>query len=319
MFSKVNEPGTSICFAIMPSITHESLVALFRDCPALAPELVRGAGIALSGDFTPRITSAELVDLNPAEYRADVVVRLDKLGATAGVEHSNVEDRTTVAEAIIVEVQLNRDPGKRKSWPCYMAGVHARLDCLVTLLVIAMDRGVADWCAHPIVLDHNGSTIHPLVLGPQTLPRIKDFEQARKLPELAVLSAAAHGGDEDAAAIALAGVNACRGLDSQRGNRYHDFIMASLSEAARSALEKLMSAQGYQYQSEFAKKYVGEGLERGREQGLRDILLRLLVQRFGSVPESTRERVEQAKLDELDRWLDNVIPAATLADVFKPK
>jgi len=31
----------------MPSPTHESLVDLFRECPALAPELLRGAGLGL--------------------------------------------------------------------------------------------------------------------------------------------------------------------------------------------------------------------------------------------------------------------------------
>ncbi len=48
----------------------------------------------------------------------------------------------------------------------------------------------------------------------------------------------------------------------------------------------------------------------------RSILLKLLAQRFGDVAQSMRERVERAELGDLERWLDRVIPAETLADVF---
>ena len=298
----------------MPSFIHESLVDLFRHRPDLAPALMRRAGVELPDAATPRVTSAELVDLNPAEYRADVVVRLDQADGSA-------------AEAIIVEVQLERDGKKRQSWPWYMAGVHAKLDCLATLLVVTIDSGIAAWCARPIALDRNGSVIRPLVLGPETLPHITDFEQARQLPELAVLSAAAHGNEDDAAEIAMAGLSACSGLDSQRATRYADFILASLGEAARRALEELMSVHKYEYQSDFAKKYFNEGREEGRDEGLlegrkrerREVLLKLLTQRFGDIPARVRDRIEHADMDELQRWTERFVPAMTLMDIFDGK
>ena len=57
-------------------------------------------------------------------------------------------------------------------------------------------------------------------------------------------------------------------------------------------------------------------IERER-QTVRGLLLELLVQRFGEIPASARERIEQAGLDDLERWTRRVIPAAALADVFE--
>jgi len=283
----------------MPSITHETLVDLFRDCPALAPELLRRAGLDLGGGTTARVTAAAFTDLDPAEYRADVVIRLD------------LDDAPV--EAVIVEIQLDRDVKKRTSWPLYVAGAYARFGCPVTLLVVAIDDSVAAWCARPIPLDHNGSMTCPVVLGPRELPRITDVDHARALPELAVLSAAAHGAEEDAAELAVVALSACQGLDNKRATRYADFVMASLGEVARRALESFMSLHQYEYQSEFAKKYV----EEGSKNALREVLSEQLAQRFGDLSEALRARIDNAETDDLERWTRRIIPAATLADVFR--
>jgi hypothetical protein len=57
---------------------HEALLLLFRNRPTLALELLRDA---LHVEWLPaytevRIDSAELTDIQPAEYRADLVVLL---------------------------------------------------------------------------------------------------------------------------------------------------------------------------------------------------------------------------------------------------
>ncbi len=60
---------------------HEVLVELFRQRPTLAPELLTGAlGTRLPGYDGARVESAELTDLNSAEYRADNVVVLTDTG-----------------------------------------------------------------------------------------------------------------------------------------------------------------------------------------------------------------------------------------------
>jgi hypothetical protein len=70
----------------MPSLSHEALLLLFRNRPELAPELLRDAlHIALPAYSEVRIESAELTDVSPAEYRADMVVLLVDGKAVLGI------------------------------------------------------------------------------------------------------------------------------------------------------------------------------------------------------------------------------------------
>lgn len=139
---------------------------------------------------------------------------------------------------IIAEVQLSIEPRKRYAWPVYAMNLRAQLECPVHLLVVTVNDDVAKWAAQPIDLG-GGNTFVPLVIGPSNVPEIVDDEQARAMPELAVLSAMAHGQDEDftkAARIAAVAQRACSGLDTKRALFYFDLIELSLSEAARRAL-----------------------------------------------------------------------------------
>ena len=66
----------------------------------------------------------------------------------------------------------------------------------------------------------------------------------------------AHGETGEGATIAAAVLPAIQKLDD-RSRFYHDLVYHSLNEASRRALEVLM--KGYEYQSDFAKKYVAQG------------------------------------------------------------
>src|SRR5262245_3124163 len=99
----------------MPSTTHEALVLLFRNRPELAPELLRDAlGVELPAYAEARVESADLTELQPTEYRADLVVLL-------------VDGKPVLG--IIVEVQLQKDERKRFTWPVYASNLRARLEC----------------------------------------------------------------------------------------------------------------------------------------------------------------------------------------------
>ena len=188
----------------MPSASHESIVSLFRECPALGPGLLEHATAAsIPSGTTPRITSAEFPDLQPPEYRADAVVRLD-----------GKDDHPK--EIVIVEVQLDRKLRKRFVWPFYATGARARFRCPATLMVVAVDEAIAAWCAEPIEIGRCGNVYQPFVLGPSAIPEVTDVEQACRLPELAVLSAAAHGRGASGEAIGIAAVTACKALDNPR-------------------------------------------------------------------------------------------------------
>jgi hypothetical protein len=296
----------------MPSALHEALVMLFRECPRLGPMLLAPV-LHIKEPEAGRvaITSAEFAEIDPPEYRADVVVRVDGDGGSA-------------EDIFIIEVQLDIDAGKRISWPFYSTGARARFRCPATVVVIAVDERVASWCAQPIAMDRAGNVYRPAVIGPSAIPVIADIEQARQMPELAVLSGIAHGSEPGAESIGLAALAGCKRLDNSRADLYADLIFANLGEIARRALEALMAQHKYTYQSDFAKKYYGAGREEGREEGLeegieegrRDTLRELLELRFGELPADVTSRLEQADAELLSRWTRRVLTAATLAEVF---
>ncbi len=78
------------------------------------------------------------------------------------------------------------------------------------------DPDVAAWCAEPIETGIPGFVLRPPVLGRASVPVVTDPAEAARRPELAVLSAMAHGASELGAAIAAAVLPAIRELDEER-------------------------------------------------------------------------------------------------------
>jgi len=58
------------------------------------------------------------------------------------------------------------------------------------------------------------------------------------------------------------------------------------------------------------------GIAKGRAEGEIRSLMLLLELKFGTVPDEVRERVANANLEQLERWLKRVIPAENLGAVF---
>ena len=294
----------------MPSMAHEILVDLFKNRPSLAAEiLVEALGVALPAYTEARLASIDLTEIQPAEYRADVVVVL--------------LDNDVPVLVLIVEVQLALNPRKHFSWPAYVAVSRAIHGCPACLLVIAPDAAVAAWCAEPIETGSPGFILRPPVLGRETVPVVTDPAEAVRRPELAVLSAMAHGDTEHGAAIAAAVLPALRGLDDKRARFYYDLVYNSLNDATRRALEAMM--KGYEYQSDFAKKYVAQGRDEGRTEGRTEgraeeaarALLTVLRARGIAVPDAARERILALKDPErLERLLERAAVAPSLAEVL---
>jgi len=295
----------------MPSQLHAALLLLFRNRPTLAPELLEQAlHMELPVYTEARVESADLTELQPAEYRADLVVLLCDGKPVLG---------------IVVEVQLRRSARKRFTWPAYVAGLRARIRCPVCLLVVTTDDAVARWAARAIDLG-GGNSFTPLVLGPSGVPVVENRAQAGSDPELAVLSAMAHGRDADsgrALRIALVAMAASNGLDAERATLYFDLVAVSLSEAARKALREMDPAK-YEYQSDFAKHYIAigeakgevKGEAKGEAKGKAELLERLMAQRFGRLPVKARKRLAAATSKELDVYGERLLSVATLDEVF---
>jgi hypothetical protein len=299
-------------------MAHEILVDLFKNRPSLAAEILAEVlGAALPSYTEARLASTDLTEIQPAEYRADAVVVL--------------LDGEAPVQVVIVEVQLAIDLRKRLSWPAYVAVSRAIHGCPAHLLVVAPDPAVAGWCAEPIETGAPGFVLRPLVLRRSEVPVVTDLGEAARRPELGVLSAMAHGDDDEGAAIAAAVLPAIRRLDDDRSRLYLDLVYTSLNEAARNALEALM--KGYEYQSDFAKKYVAqgraegltEGLNRGLTEGLNKgrtdeaarNLLTVLRARGLTVSDAVRERIlAQRDPERLERWLEKAAVAASVAAVL---
>jgi hypothetical protein len=287
----------------MPSQLHEALLLLFRNRPTLAPELLRdGLHMELPDYTEARIDSADLTDIQPTEYRADLVVLLLRGEPVLG---------------IVVEVQLAADARKFFVWPVYVTNLRARLKCPVCLLVVTANEATARWASKPIEMG-GGNTFRPLVLGPSGVPEIIDKEEAQADPELAVLSAMAHGKDIDAgrsAQIALAAQFASRGLDADRSRLYLDLVFKALSEAARRELQMLDPAS-YEYQIEFARSYVAEGRAQGEMTGRAALVTKQLTRRFGTLTDAAKIQVSSASVEELDAIGERLLTAQTLEEAL---
>ena len=75
--------------------------------------------------------------------------------------------------------------------------------------------------------------------------------------------------------------------------------------------------KGYEYQSDFAKKYVAQGRAEGSADEAARALLTVLRVRGIEVPEAARERIlSQKDPERLERWHERAIVATSLAKVL---
>ena len=302
----------------MPSSLHEVLLQLFRDRPAIAVDFIAARLDSRWSDARRvELLDGDLAQLSAPQHRADTVLLLTCPGP---------DDRL----AVVLEVQLAVDPDKCFAWPVYLAGIRARLRCPAVLLVVAPDPGVRNWARRPISIGPSGDTMRPLVLGPDAVPVVTDVGAARKNIELAVLSALVHARGRKAIAAAVAAVAAVGGLaeegriDEERLKLSTDLIHAALGTKARRLLEALMR-EGYEYQSEFARKYVAEGkaagiaegTAEGRIAGKLEGLLTILAARKLPLSAAQRETVTACRdPGQFDRWIARAATADASDGIF---
>lgn len=283
----------------MPSSKHEAICEMFRSRPALAAEIVgRSLGVSLPRYREARIRSENVTDDRLAELRADAVIEY-------------WEKKRNFA--LIVEVQGDEDKDKLYSWPFYLMGLRYRLRCPVKLLVVCPVPAVARWASRPIDLDHPGMMLTPIVLGPDQIPQVIEPDDAARTPELAVLSAMAHGGRPDGAKTLESLVDAYGALDPDHRALYHDVVSAMLPQAARHHLETLMKLKNYEYQSDFARHY----FDNGKVEEAAKAVLMVLSGRGICVSPEIRARVTGCTdLAQLEVWLQRAVVISAAAELF---
>jgi hypothetical protein len=286
----------------MPSYLHELLLLLFRNRSGSAADLLRELDVELPEYDEVRVESSDLSNLRPAEYRADLVLFL-------------VHGSHKVL-GVVVEVQLGCDEDKSYAWPAYIANLRARHRCPACVLVIMMDDAVARWAGRSIELGP-GTRCHPWVVGPSNTPAVTELRDAEENVELAVLSAIEYGQNRDsplAARIASTAIVATAAIDAERSRLYLDLILISLAQSAPRAIEVTMNSLGYEYQSDFARRYVAEGKAEGRV----EILLKLLALRFGPLTDADQARVRVARDVQINDLAERMLTVLTLEEALGP-
>lgn len=287
-------------FLPMPSMIHESLLLLFRNRPTLAPEVLRDAlGVLLPAFTEARIESGDLTEV--VLYYQGVPVM-----------------------SIVVEAQLPSDEDNALAWPGNVVGSFTRYRCQACLLVVTIHRAVAARSAEPIVIGPNLS-LTPFVIGPSSAPVIAKAEMARAMPELAVLSAMAHGRSKAGLKVALAALAGAAGLEEERAMLYEDMVLSSLNKMARRALEAMMTSGNYETQSDFLKKYIAKGEAKGKvegkAEGIAKGVLTVFEARGLAIPDDVRQQVAASRdLAELERWLRRAVVVGAAGEIFdKPR
>jgi hypothetical protein len=100
------------------------------------------------------------------------------------------------------------------------------------------------------------------------------------------------------------------GLDAERSTLYCDLVLHSLPEAARRALQA-MDASKYEYQSEFARRYLAQGRV--------EIVLKQLATRYGALSAAIAARVRDASAADLDGIAERVLTARTLDEALSTR
>ncbi len=129
----------------------------------------------------------------------------------------------------------------------------------------------------------------------------------------------------DAVEIAQAALTAASGLDDERARLYADLVLRSVHAGARAILEALMASGKYEYQSDFARRYVAQGEAQGRAEGeakgqaegRAHSVLHVLEVRGIDVPGDVRERILSCSdVAMLDAWLERALTAKSAAEVL---
>lgn len=236
--------------AAVPSFDHQIVLELVRSQSELVRRLLPARWRrALARGARGQSVSADLSQVAPVEYRADHVVVFR-------------DDRDVDQLAVIVEVQRHIDRAKARSWPQYVTAAYRSFGCPVVLMVLALEPRVAAWARQPILTGHPGFVLRPLVISPRQVPTRPALREVLRLPELGVLSVLTHA----TLPAARSAMRAISGLEAEPFRLYFDVIMQALPPAERRALEVDMLR--YEYKSEFARKYVAQGLAKGKAQGL---------------------------------------------------
>jgi predicted transposase YdaD len=113
-----------------------------------------------------------------------------------------------------------------------------------------------------------------------------------------------------------------RGLDDFEVLIRYTFWVADVpTERIRALLRDKVGPMVEERMLTTAEKLIASGEAKGRAEGEAKgraaVLAKLLIHRFGPLPEEAKRQLERASADELDMWAERILSAASLAEVFE--
>jgi hypothetical protein len=291
------------------SVTHEAPLELVKQHPALAVELLRAVtGLALPDAVDARLGPTSLNAVVPAEFRADAVVIVS-------------DGSSKPLMVIVIEPQGRDDETKVFAWPSYLANVRSAVKCkAAVLIVVCPDPREAEKCREVIAMGHPGWDLWPVVIDPKHAPAADGAS-----PYLTLFLACLPALDMETEEGARRVLAAIRDTGASVADRkaLTAIILKRASDAARQILEDLMATT--EWKSDYIESYVNVGIEQGREEGLAlgaisaradDIIKALDVRRLRPTAQQRAQVSACTDLDQLNRWFELSLTAATAADVF---
>lgn len=101
-------------------------------------------------------------------------------------------------------------------------------------------------------------------------------------------------------------------LPAEEVMRFVEDIGSTMDTDMKTTWEQLTDEMG----DEWIAKGLAKGLEKGRVEALAGTLVRFLKRRFGDVPVHLADWVTGASEGTLQSWLDRVLDAESVEDVF---
>lgn len=172
--------------------------------------------------------------------------------------------------AIVHEVQRNAGAVELDrisySWPEYVTSIRRRFRCPTTIMAFCPNRTVARRVRAPMKTGHPGFDLTVLAYTPHDLKPIVDPDQARECPEWVILSSPAHA-HEEGSPVLEAVAAALQATDEEYREKYYDYVLARLTDAARHTLETIMMSDTYKPQSDWGRRLWSEGEAHGEAKG----------------------------------------------------
>lgn len=293
----------------VPSQRHDAAKDLAADSPQTIARLVHmKATVEIRPDAPFRPEKNEVNDRPSRDLFPDIVFSQGFPSNPTGI--------------FVVEVQHEKDEGKRRQIPRYAAALWLFHRCTTIVAVFSPDQAAADYYSEPIATELPGYTCPPVAIGPKDIPVVNDVDTAVADPALAALSVMAHGAAPGVLDTFMDGLTR---LEPDDSSKYYEYAYRLASQQVKTNLEAAMSSSAWPVYSPFAKEHFSRGREEGHEEGREEgvieerasAILDILHARGKAVDDGIRARITGCTDGEkLRTWLFAAATADKAEDIF---